>query len=36
MQTTIKLFTTNPGHTDFIYHHTDRCDTKVIKDFQRP
>lgn len=36
MQTPIKLFTTNPGQKDFIHLQTDRCHTKVIKDFKRP
>lgn len=33
MQTPIKLFTTNP-QKDFIHLQTDRCHTKVIKDFK--
>lgn len=35
MQTPIKLFTTNQ-QKDFIHLQTDRCHTKVIKDFKRP
>lgn len=33
MQTPIKLFTTNQ-QKDFIHLQTDRCHTKVIKDFK--